>query len=106
MSGHPLTRFEILVFTVLISPGFAEQPTAQPQQTTAPPSTTRLMSLDVIVTDKEGKAVRNLARDDFTIFEDGKPQSIASFTPPREQEDKTLQQNESILAGHTALAIL
>jgi VWFA-related protein len=106
MSGHPLTRFEILLFAVLISPVFAEQPIAQSQQTTAARSTTRIMSLDVIVTDKNGKAVRNLSKDDFTIFEDGKAQSIASFTPSRNQEDKTRQQNESTVTGHTALAIL
>jgi VWFA-related protein len=38
--------------------------------------------LDVVVTDRQGKPVRNLSRDDFTVLEDGAEQTIASFEPP------------------------
>jgi VWFA-related protein len=47
--------------------------------------TTRIVVLDVVVTDKKGKLVeRDLTRDDFSVFEDGKPQEIRSFEPPSE----------------------
>lgn len=45
--------------------------------------TTRIVVLDVIVTDKKGNPVhRNLTRDDFKIYEDKQPQQIRSFDPP------------------------
>ena len=37
------------------------------------------MTLDVVVTDKSGKAVPGLQQDDFTILDNKKPQKIASF---------------------------
>lgn len=39
-----------------------------------------IVNLDVIVTDERGNRVRNLTRNDFTILEDGKPQTIANFS--------------------------
>src|SRR5579864_5524215 len=45
-------------------------------------SATRLVVLDVVVTDKQGKPVSNLSKDDFTIVEDGTEQTVASFEPP------------------------
>ncbi len=42
----------------------------------------RLVVLDVVVTDKAGNPVEGLTRDDFTVYEDGKAQRIASFEPP------------------------
>ena len=38
--------------------------------------------LDVVVTDKDGKPVYNLTRDDFQIFEDKVPQTIRSLDSP------------------------
>ena len=44
---------------------------------------TRIVVLDVTVTDRKGNLVpRELTRDDFTIVEDGQPQRIRSFDPP------------------------
>jgi VWFA-related protein len=59
----------------------AKAPPSQEPVTTFQ-STTRLVVLDVVVTDKQGKPVRNLSKDDFTIFEDDKPQTIDSFEAP------------------------
>jgi VWFA-related protein len=42
--------------------------------------TTRLVEVNVIVTDKQGQPVTGLAKNDFTITENGKPQTIASFS--------------------------
>ena len=41
---------------------------------------TRLIGVDVFVTDREGRFVRNLTRDDFEILEDGQPQAITTFS--------------------------
>ena len=43
---------------------------------------TKLVVLDVVVTDREGKLVNGLTRDDFSIFEDRQLESIRSFDPP------------------------
>jgi VWFA-related protein len=42
----------------------------------------RLVVLDVVVRDKDGKPVTDLTKDDFRVFEDGVPQPIRSFEPP------------------------
>ena len=39
-----------------------------------------LMQLDVTVLDKKGQPVRGLTRDDFTLLEDSKPQTIEGFS--------------------------
>jgi VWFA-related protein len=47
--------------------------------------TTRIVVLDVVVTDKKGNLVsRELTRDDFAVLEDGQQQAIRSFEPPGE----------------------
>ena len=35
--------------------------------------------VDVVVTDQNAKPVRGLTKQDFSIYEDGKPQNIVSF---------------------------
>ena len=42
-------------------------------------SGTELVLVNVVVRDKSGAVVRNLSRDDFTVTEDDKPQTITSF---------------------------
>src|SRR5216683_678671 len=41
--------------------------------------TANLVSLDVIVKDKKGKAITDLKPEDFTVFENGVPQKIQFF---------------------------
>jgi VWFA-related protein len=63
---------------------------AAAQQQTPPPYaaptlhvTTRIVVLDVVVTDKKGNLVqRQLSKDDFMVYEDGVRQTIRSFEPP------------------------
>ncbi len=38
-----------------------------------------VVNVDVTVTDRAGNPVRGLTRDDFQIFEDGKPQKVTNF---------------------------
>lgn len=44
--------------------------------------TTHMVLVDVVVTDKQGKAITGLRPEDFVIEENGKSQKIASLTPP------------------------
>jgi VWFA-related protein len=41
---------------------------------------TRLVLVDAVVTDKKGQYVRDLAQKDFKVWEDGKEQSVTSFS--------------------------
>ncbi len=43
-------------------------------------SETRLVLVDAVVRDKRGKPVRDLGAQDFRLWEDGKPRTIASFS--------------------------
>src|SRR2546430_3915835 len=56
-----------------------------------------LVSLDVIVKDKKGKAITDLKSEDFTVFENGLPQKIEFF-------DSTLTSGSE--AGQTTTAIV
>jgi VWFA-related protein len=62
----------------------AQIATQAPPTTQNPPifhATSRLVLVDVVVTGKGGQFVRNLKSTDFTVLEDGQPQTIAGFTP-------------------------
>jgi len=43
---------------------------------------TRIVVLDVVVTDKKGNAVTGLKQSDFSVYEDKQPQTILTFEPP------------------------
>jgi len=43
-------------------------------------ATSRLVLVSTIVWDKDGAPVSGLTRDDFEVLEDGKPQSVATFS--------------------------
>ncbi|HXC94462.1 MAG TPA: VWA domain-containing protein [Edaphobacter sp.] len=59
-------------------------------QTTQPATikvTTRIVVLDVVVTDKKGNLIHHdLTADDFTILEDKQTQTIRSFEPPSQHQ--------------------
>src|SRR3954462_6897558 len=40
----------------------------------------RVINVDVTVTDGSGKPVTNLAKEDFEVLEDGRPQAITNFS--------------------------
>ncbi|MFQ3582632.1 MAG: VWA domain-containing protein [Chloracidobacterium sp.] len=85
----------LLVTPWLASEGRAQQPPTLPPQSDAPKPDgqsdddeeapvitlgTELLQLYVIVTDKDGRPVRNLKKEDFLLRENGKPQDIAFFS--------------------------
>src|SRR5688572_9272317 len=43
------------------------------------PAQVSAITVDVVVLDKSGAPVRGLTRDDFTVLEDGRPQTIVGF---------------------------
>jgi VWFA-related protein len=62
-----------------------DKPTAQAAPTQTLKVTTRIVVLDVVVTDKKGNLVsRELRQDDFSVLEDGQQQAIRSFAPPKD----------------------
>ena len=53
--------------------------TAQQQPEVIIRSTTRLIQLNVVVHDHQGKPVRDLKKTDFTVLDNGKPQQVSVF---------------------------
>jgi hypothetical protein len=60
--------------------------------------TTRLVILDVVVTDKYGAPVENLTRDDFIVTEDKVPQQVRTLELPGEQS--AARRDCSLDSGH------
>ena len=57
------------------------------------------VEVDALVTDEEGRFVRDLTVDDFEVFEDGRPQEIAAFSLvdiPIESPDRALYSQDPI----------
>jgi len=63
--------FGVALLAAASPPGNAQQ--------IAPEVRSELVQLDAVVTDQDGKLVRDLTRDDFEVLEDGKPQRLAHF---------------------------
>src|ERR1039458_9665557 len=60
----------IFLFCFSFGAGFAQAP---------PANTNRQITLDVVVTDKSGKPVAGLQRQDFTLLDNKQPQKVLSF---------------------------
>jgi hypothetical protein len=81
---HYLTA--ALIVTATLAPR-AQQPPVQPpagRSEQQPPLTFKVeinyVEIDAIVTDAQGNFVRNLTKDDFQVFEQGKPQTVSVFS--------------------------
>jgi VWFA-related protein len=71
-----------------------QQPAQQPPSDQQPTTIRRginYVSVDVIVTDKDGKQVLDLTQNDFTVAEDGKPQTIDNFSVVKIDALETMQ---------------
>jgi VWFA-related protein len=67
------------------NPAHAQKPEAQKSDEDQGPAETLKVSVNVVglffnVKDKHGALIPNLTKDDFEVFEDGKPQTIKYFT--------------------------
>jgi len=61
--------------------------------------TSELVLVNVVVRDKKGNLVRDLKKDDFTLLEDGKRQTISSFDFENVDELKTAGAAEATVSG-------
>src|ERR671923_3064050 len=64
--------------------GHAQQPqassSAQQQRSVTFRTDVNFVEIHAIVTDERGNLVRDLSKDDFEVFEDGKPQTPSVFS--------------------------
>lgn len=88
-AGHTGRTLAFLLATMWMGSGVAVGQKTVPAQAPQPLDpgstikvTTRLVVLDVVVTDRQHQLHDNLTRNDFTITENGQPQTILSFEPP------------------------
>jgi VWFA-related protein len=89
-----------VVFVVVWSTALARAQTPSPPRQVFR-SGTELVLVNVVVRDKSGAVVRNLSRDDFTVSEDDKPQTITSFD--FEQLDEPLRAAEAAASPQAVL---
>src|SRR5258705_2598350 len=75
----------VLLTGTALTAGQAPAPPAQQQPTSAQqPPTFKVrvdyVEVDAVVTDRQGRIVRDLKKEDFQVLEDGKSQAITNFT--------------------------
>jgi len=66
-----------LLFTALSGPAWPQTQKAGDDQPVR--ISTELVQIDVVVTDKSGRVVKGLTKDDFELFENGKKQLVSFF---------------------------
>ena len=77
-----LAALLVLLGGSALSSQSASSPAPQAPQSPQPPTfrlNVEYVEVDAVVTDRDGQFVRGLAKEDFQIFEDGKPQPISTF---------------------------
>jgi VWFA-related protein len=94
-----------IVVSLAFAAGVGDRAAAQaPQNPQSPPAVTfqtevNYVDVDAIVTDQQGNFVSGLSKEDFEIFEDGRPQKIDTFAPvdlPVERPDRFLVANRPV----------
>src|SRR6266849_6751643 len=89
-----------IVAATLLAVNVSAQAPQQPQQPQYRVHvTSELVLVNVVVRDKKGNLVRDLKKDDFTLLEDGKRQSISSFDFENVDELKTAGAAEVTVSG-------
>jgi VWFA-related protein len=87
------------------SPGFAQQQTGDGTFTMK--VQTDIVLTNVVVRDKKtGEVVKGLKQSDFTILENGKPQTIASFDYQNVDEAAVLRENATVTGKATIADLL
>jgi VWFA-related protein len=104
---HTLTAVVLFILT--------QQASQTPQFKTG----INVVEVDVVVTDKSGRPVRGLQKQDFEVFEDGKPVEVATFSavdipeapagatiPPPDRSGSALAANDQPEDGRVILVVL
>lgn len=86
----------LLPCVVPLSTGLTQQ---QKQEETVIRLETELVQIDMVVTDKDGKPVGGLRREDFELYEDGKRQAITHFAAGTSTRPATWLRSGSRSAG-------
>ena len=74
-------RLAAIVLVIVMAAGRAGRPAAlQQQELTTFKTTTKLVVVDVFVRGKNGKAIDSLKKEDFTVLENGKAQTLTYFS--------------------------
>src|SRR6185295_14096806 len=102
MSLRALRSLRFLLIVTVLSVSIAAQAPSQPA--TVFRSGTELVLVNVVVRDKNGAVVRGLTRDDFSIAEDDKPQTVTSFD--FEELDAPLKADDASASPAQVKAIL
>ncbi len=63
-----------------------------------------VVNVDVYVTDKQGKAVTGLSKDDFQLFENGRPVEVTNFYAVNDGRSVAVDEEEAASAGAPAPA--
>src|SRR5688572_13901623 len=84
----PIALSVLIVLSMAVAGGIAlaaaqETQPVQPTDSTLAPFAeqleVRVVNVDVVVTDRDGRPVDGLTREDFVVLEDGRPQPITNF---------------------------
>ncbi|HEX3569435.1 MAG TPA: VWA domain-containing protein [Acidobacteriaceae bacterium] len=95
----------ILIALIIGPPGFAQQQTRDGTFTMK--VQTDIVLTNVVVRDKKtGEVVKGLKQSDFTILENGKPQTIASFDYQNVDEAAVLRENSTVTGKATIADLL
>lgn len=101
---HAASVTALLVLCISIVPSAWQDRPATPGQTPSTPQLTfrvetNFIEVDAVVTDGRGAFVRDLKREDFAVFEDGKPQKLDAFALvdiPLERVDRPLYREDAV----------
>jgi VWFA-related protein len=81
------------------TPLLAQQPDQLPANAPRIEVTTELVLVNVVARDKNGNLIRDLKKDDFTLFEDGKKQQISTFDFENVEEHASAGAAEATVSG-------
>jgi VWFA-related protein len=95
-SASPAPRQQVPSPPIAV-PAPAQAPSQQTKKPSSPVlrSSSDLVRIDVEVTDKSGRPIKGLNADKFTVYDDGKPQNISSFSYSDIESMETAASNDA-----------
>lgn len=101
----------ILIFCLAAMAGFGQRTAPQPAPTPQKEDSvvkisTNLIQVDVTVTDKDGRPIRDLRRDEIEIYQNGKKQDVSNFSFIEGQNPSTDEIREQRRTKEVSSAVL